>query len=34
MCDTRGGFQGGRYRRQYRNGEVDDFLPKFFFHDV
>ena len=22
--------QGGCYRRKYRDGEVDDFLPKFF----
>ena len=27
---ARGGAQGGRYRRKYRDGEVDDFLPKFF----
>ena len=34
QADARGGAQGGRYRRQYRDGEVDDFLPEFFFHDV
>ena len=28
--DARGGAQGGGYRRKYRDGEVDDFLPKFF----
>jgi hypothetical protein len=28
--DARGSAQGGGYRREYRNGEVDDFLPKFF----
>ena len=27
-----GGAEGGRYCRKYRDGEVDDFLPKFFFH--
>ena len=30
---ARGGAQGGCYRRKYRDGEVDDFLPKFFLHD-
>ena len=30
-ADARGGSQRGGYRRKYRNGEVDDFLPKFFF---
>jgi hypothetical protein len=34
QADARGGAQGGRNRRQYRDGEVDDFLPEFFFHDV
>ena len=29
-ADARGGAQGGGYRREYRDGEVDDFLPKFF----
>ena len=29
-ADARGGAQGGGYRRKYRDGEVDDFLPKFF----
>ena len=32
QADAGGGAQGGRYRRKYRDGEVDDFLPKFFFH--
>ena len=27
---ARGGAESGRYRRKYRNDEVDDFLPKFF----
>ena len=27
---ARGRAQGGCYRRKYRDGEVDDFLPKFF----
>ena len=27
---ARGGSLGGRYRRKYRDGEVDDFLPKFY----
>ena len=31
---ARGRSQGGRYRRKDSNGEVDDFLPEFFFHDV
>ena len=32
QVDARGGSQGGRYRRQDGDGELDDFLPKFFFH--
>ena len=32
QADARGGAQGGRYRRKYRDGEVDDFLPKFFLY--
>ena len=27
---TRCGAESGRYRRKYRDDEVDDFLPKFF----
>ena len=34
QSDARGGAQGGCYRRKYRDGEVDDFLPKFFFHKM
>ena len=34
QVDARGGAQGGRYRRQDGDGELDDFLPKFFFHDL
>ena len=30
-ADARGGSQRGGYRRKYRDDEVDDFLPKFFF---
>jgi hypothetical protein len=31
---ARGGAESGRYRRKYRDDEVDDFLPKFFLvHD-
>ena len=29
-ADARGGSQRSGYRREYRNDEVDDFLPKFF----
>ena len=31
-ADARGGSQGGSYRRKDGYGEVDDFLPEFFFH--
>ena len=34
QVDARGGAQGGRYRRQDGDGELDDFLPKFFFHEI
>jgi hypothetical protein len=34
QVDARGGAQGGGYRRQDGDGELDDFLPKFFFHDL
>ena len=34
QVDPRGGAEGGCYRRQDGDGEVDDFLPKFFFHGV
>ena len=27
---ARSGAESGRYRRKYRDDEVDDFLPKFF----
>ena len=27
---ARGGAQGGCYRRKYGDGDVQDFLPKFF----
>ena len=28
--DARGDAEGGCYRHEYGDGEVDDFLPKFF----
>ena len=34
QVDAGGGAQGGRYRRKDGNGEVYDFLPKFFFHSL
>ena len=34
QVDARGGAQGGRYRRKDGDGELDDFLPKFFFHGI
>jgi hypothetical protein len=34
QVDARGGAQGGSYRRQDGDGELDDFLPKFFFHEL
>ena len=30
--DARGGAEGGCYRHEDDDGEVDDFLPKFFLH--
>lgn len=32
--DARGGAEGGCYRHEYDDGEVDDFLPKFFLHKL
>ena len=32
--DARGGSQSGRYRRKDGDDELDDFLPKFFFHGI
>jgi len=32
--DARGGAEGGGYRRKYRDGEMQDFLPKFFLHKL
>ena len=34
QVDARGGAQGGRYRRKDGDGELDDFLPKFFLVHV
>ena len=32
--DARGDAEGGCYRHEYDDGEVDDFLPKFFLHKL
>ena len=34
QLDARGGTQGGGYRRQYGNDEMQDFLYEFFFVHV
>ena len=32
--DARGGAEGGCYCHEYDDGEVDDFLPKFFLYKL